>query len=67
MDPDVSHNINRGVLENDFGYGAEPASLDPCGASMVAAYDLCGLCFVKACHAVGLKAHDTDKGSNCTE
>jgi len=55
------HNLQRGILKNDFGYGAKPAELDPCGANLVADYDLCGKCFVKACHAVGLPAHDGDK------
>lgn len=50
----------RGTLKNAFGYGCEPAALDPLGASVVANYDLCGSCFVKACHAVGLPAHDGD-------
>jgi hypothetical protein len=50
----------RGILKNDFGFGAEPAALDPLGASVVANYDLCGACFVKACHAIGLPAHDGD-------
>lgn len=52
--------INRGVLRNDFGYGCKPSELDALGASFAANYDLCGACFVKACHAVGLPAHDTD-------
>ncbi len=63
IDPHIPDNLNRGILKNDFGYGSEPAALDPCGASHVADYDLCGPCFVKACRAVGLKAHDEDKGT----
>ncbi len=59
VDKEEPHNLQRGTLRNDFGYGAEP--LDPCGATLVADYDLCGRCFVKACHAVGLPAHDGDK------
>ncbi len=60
IDKEAPHNLNRGILRNDFGYGSEPAQLDPCGASLVAHYDLCGKCFVKACRAVGLPAHDGD-------
>ncbi len=61
VDKDPLRNLQRGTLRNNFGYGAEPGPLDPCGATLVADYDLCGRCFVKACHAVGLPAHDGDK------
>jgi hypothetical protein len=56
-------NLNRGVLKSEFGYGSTPAALDPMGSSLVAKYDLCGKCFVKACDAVGLPAHDGEAGA----
>lgn len=53
--------LNRGVLRSEFGYGSVPAALDPAASSTAARYDLCGTCFIRACDALGLPAHDGDR------